>query len=419
MAAAIFLISTDDIWARRVAGLCEDEGLGASVYFRGGKSALSAYRERLPDIAVFDLRKDPRDITVALAMVREIYPRMANGGVCIIGNADPANREAVRIEREQLQSVKLAEYLPGDISDAMLANRFHALMQRARERESQKSTGLSRPRPVIVKVSSGGEAAAGSPDPEVSVRVEQSSEQVPWRLSILMKPTPLRDQLMEQLADLGPEVLNLGREIPRELPDHLLVDASTISQVSEKISAIRERHPRLRVMQLPEVDGAGMRRLNRNVNALLNLESNDLQADWLAGRVRSWVEGDNEFNTRPLILLVEDEQNIRELTAHYLLLQGFEVHQAEDGMEAVGLFKMREPDLVLSDIYMPRMNGFKLLLEVKNLSPWLPVLMVTGYNSAAQVLSSTKYQNVSFLPKPFRLSELGEKIRAMLGASHD
>jgi DNA-binding NtrC family response regulator len=83
----------------------------------------------------------------------------------------------------------------------------------------------------------------------------------------------------------------------------------------------------------------------------------------------------------------------------------------------MSLFKARRPALILSDVYMPRMNGFKLLLEVKNRVPDLPMLMMTGYSSAAEVLNSSKYRNVSFLAKPFRLSELGERIRSMLGSA--
>lgn len=53
-------------------------------------------------MVIFDLRQERRDVTVALTMIREIFPRMATGGVVVIGAADPADRESLRQEREQL-----------------------------------------------------------------------------------------------------------------------------------------------------------------------------------------------------------------------------------------------------------------------------------------------------------------------------
>jgi len=74
----------------------------------------------------------------------------------------------------------------------------------------------------------------------------------------------------------------------------------------------------------------------------------------------------------------------------------------------------RNLDIILTDVYMPQMNGFKLLMEVKNRFPDMPVLMMTGYNSAAKVLSSVTHSNVEFMSKPFRLSELGETVKSMI-----
>jgi DNA-binding NtrC family response regulator len=63
---------------------------------------------------------------------------------------------------------------------------------------------------------------------------------------------------------------------------------------------------------------------------------------------------------------------------------------------------------------MPRMNGFKLMMEIKSQAPDLPMLLMTGSNSVRQVFETFMYSNVGFLSKPFRMSELGGRIESML-----
>lgn len=121
-----------------------------------------------------------------------------------------------------------------------------------------------------------------------------------------------------------------------------------------------------------------------------------------------------DAHTQPRLLLVEDDHIFRRTLRLYLEYKGFEVMQAKNGQEALTQFQKRAPDLVLSDVYMPRMNGFKLMMEIKSQAPDLPMLLMTGSNSVRQVFETFMYSNVGFLSKPFRMSELGERIESML-----
>lgn len=419
----LYLISSDAAWAGRLDGLVRDERLGRSTFFPLGKGALAAYRNGLPEVVFFDLRQDRRDITVAMTMIREIFPRMAEGGVVVIGAADPDNREALREEREQLSRIQLAEYMPRNTPDEIVMERIHALHQRALESEgkpldvpkvSAHTAHPSVPDAVLPEAPAAGETALPAPS------ASAPGETVPCLVKFLLSSPAQQEQLMSELGDLGAEPLSL--DIARNpaavatLPDFLIVDGASAEQHAGLLTQLRRQSPGLRIIQLPDEGDKTLRRLSRDISALLN-PNPAADGQQLSRLIRNRVDGAGHGPEVPILLLVEDEQNIRELTAHYLLLQGYEVYQAEDGQEAMAVFRARHPSLILSDVYMPRMNGFKLLLEVKNWAPELPMLMMTGYSSAAQVLNSSKYRNVTFLPKPFRLSELGERIRSMLGVT--
>jgi two-component system chemotaxis response regulator CheY len=115
------------------------------------------------------------------------------------------------------------------------------------------------------------------------------------------------------------------------------------------------------------------------------------------------------------LLLVDDDLVFRTTLARFLESLGYGVRQASNGIEALALITEKRPDMVLSDIFMPRMNGFKLLLEVKTLDTDFPFLLMTGSSSAVQVFESCKYPNTSLLSKPFRLKTLDGRIREVLG----
>jgi DNA-binding response OmpR family regulator len=421
---AIFLITADLDWSRTLAGRIADEGLGRAEIFPSGRGALAAFKRAQPDMVLFDLRSDTREILVALSMLVEIYPRMAEGGVCFIGAADPDDREALRREREQLLVNAGAEYLPRDVSASILVERVHGLVQRAEERRSERAVrqalGGVEPHPP------GGRAPMATPSAPVPVAVEGTPAPAAAppplpQVALLLEDAKLAGDLAGQLAPLAPR-RHAARELWQDavcdaLPEVLLIDAPGAELHGELLTRLLQRRPELRIMQLPDTGDRVLRRLPREVCVLLQPAgvASPGPAE-IARLLLQRLQAEAEGRPQPVMLLAEDEQNIRELTAHYLLLQGYEVHQAEDGQEALLRFKARRPDLVLSDVYMPRMNGFKLLLEIKNRDGDLPVLMMTGYSSAAQVLSTSKYRNVHFLPKPYRLSELGEKVRQMLGA---
>jgi len=113
-----------------------------------------------------------------------------------------------------------------------------------------------------------------------------------------------------------------------------------------------------------------------------------------------WVSGKR-------ILLVEDDQAVRESIKLLLGIDRHAVTEAASGREALELFAGSRYDLVITDYLMPEMLGDELAQSLKNLAPAQPILMVTAY---AEKLDKTGKPADAVLPKPFSLKELRQAM---------
>jgi DNA-binding response OmpR family regulator len=114
-----------------------------------------------------------------------------------------------------------------------------------------------------------------------------------------------------------------------------------------------------------------------------------------------------------IILVVEDEEFLRNLLRISLEKEGYGVCTARDGVEALELYAAHEPDLVLLDIMMPRMDGFAVCQELRKRSD-IPVVMLTALNSADDVVHGFDLGADDFITKPFTFKEVGARIQAIL-----
>lgn len=105
---------------------------------------------------------------------------------------------------------------------------------------------------------------------------------------------------------------------------------------------------------------------------------------------------------RGLILIVDDEPDLREVVAEILGELNADVVQAADGREALEILRARQVDAILSDIDMPQMNGLELLREAKRLGFELPFVFVTAFGDKNNVLEALRLGAIDFIEKPFR-----------------
>jgi two-component system cell cycle sensor histidine kinase/response regulator CckA len=117
------------------------------------------------------------------------------------------------------------------------------------------------------------------------------------------------------------------------------------------------------------------------------------------------------------VLLVEDEDVVRNFAARALARQGYEVLEAGTGVEALEVMERErgKVDIVVSDVIMPEMDGPTLLKELRKTNPGLKFIFVSGYPDDAFKKSLDDNEAYSFLPKPFTLSQLAAKVKEQLG----
>lgn len=116
------------------------------------------------------------------------------------------------------------------------------------------------------------------------------------------------------------------------------------------------------------------------------------------------------------ILLVEDEQTLREMTQEMLSRQGYKVVCATDGEEALEICERKGArfDLLFTDMIMPRMNGIALAEKLKQAMPRLKFLLMSGYAQDAHFHQRLVSQGVNFIAKPFTLDHLTRRVREVL-----
>ena len=117
------------------------------------------------------------------------------------------------------------------------------------------------------------------------------------------------------------------------------------------------------------------------------------------------------------ILIVDDEKDIVETLAFMLKAKGYECISAYDGEAGLSLAKSQNPDLVILDVMMPKINGYKIcrLLKFDTKYKDIPIIMVTARSQDEDKLIGEETGADEYITKPFEFSELLDKIKKYLG----
>ena len=108
----------------------------------------------------------------------------------------------------------------------------------------------------------------------------------------------------------------------------------------------------------------------------------------------------------PRILIVDDEARIRSSLGGILIDEGYEIFLANDGLAALDKFQSDgSVDLVLTDIWMPQMDGLELLKEIRNINPDIPVIMISGHGTIETAVKAIKMGAFDFIEKPLTLEK--------------
>ena len=119
------------------------------------------------------------------------------------------------------------------------------------------------------------------------------------------------------------------------------------------------------------------------------------------------------------ILVADDDLGTRLSISDYLDLSGYSVITVDNGIDALDMVEKRHPDLMVTDIMMPQMNGYELVRRVRQLSAFrlLPVILLTERTKTQERILGYQSGCDLYLPKPFELEEIAAAIRNLLERS--
>ncbi len=119
------------------------------------------------------------------------------------------------------------------------------------------------------------------------------------------------------------------------------------------------------------------------------------------------------------ILVVDDEQGMREFLSILLEREGFVVECAQDGEEALQVVQKSPFDLIISDLKMPALDGVRLLEGLQKFRPGVPVILITAYASADSAIQAMKLGAYDYLTKPFRVEDIKQVISRALESKQE
>jgi two-component system response regulator MprA len=114
------------------------------------------------------------------------------------------------------------------------------------------------------------------------------------------------------------------------------------------------------------------------------------------------------------ILVVDDDQAVRDSLRRSLAFNGYEVELASDGLAALEAIAKRRPDAVVLDVMMPRLDGLEACRRLRSAGEDLPVLLLTARDAVPDRVAGLDAGADDYLPKPFALEELLARLRALL-----
>ena len=122
---------------------------------------------------------------------------------------------------------------------------------------------------------------------------------------------------------------------------------------------------------------------------------------------------------RPLILIVEDQSELRHLYAQQLALSGFDVIEAENGVEAIAHSTARVPDVVLMDLSLPIVDGWEATRRLKSdeRTAHIPVVALTAHDGSGELQRATRAGCDWFVPKPCPPDALIAEVRRVLAGT--
>jgi two-component system response regulator (stage 0 sporulation protein F) len=122
---------------------------------------------------------------------------------------------------------------------------------------------------------------------------------------------------------------------------------------------------------------------------------------------------------KQVILIVDDEEGLREGLSKLLESEGYAVLSAESGEQALQILQQSHIDLVLTDMRMPGMDGIELLKKIRERHPNVGVIILTGYGQIESYIEAMNFGAIEYVSKPFKVNELKFIVNKVLNNSEE
>jgi len=210
--------------------------------------------------------------------------------------------------------------------------------------------------------------------------------------------------------------LSLSREFARMHDGDLTVKsrpgAGSVFRLELPLEPANAYHEATREVQVDEQPAENDQRFD-STHGSSNTKFADLaQPSLRQAQVQAETEADEDA---PLILVVEDNDDMRAFISGSLSRK-YRVETAEDGMAGLDAAHRLQPDLIISDVMMPRLDGFGMLKRLRESSSMraTPVILVTARTGANEIVQGLELGAIDYVTKPFRISELEARIETQL-----
>jgi excisionase family DNA binding protein len=125
--------------------------------------------------------------------------------------------------------------------------------------------------------------------------------------------------------------------------------------------------------------------------------------------------GSHTSDIRQRVLVVDDEEGIRDLLSRTLALAEYDVETTADGKAALEIIRNDGYKLLIADLRMPGMDGLTLIREVKQINPTLPIIIITGYSSESSAIEAVNLGVAGYLTKPVGIPQVLAAAAKALG----
>lgn len=213
------------------------------------------------------------------------------------------------------------------------------------------------------------------------------------------------EKLERELIQLG--LLDKTKEIYRELG------------VQSALSFIKSSHHLLSKVYHPDLNPSNQRKakeVQQQLNHINELISAVSQSDFekILRRGQKKVK-----NGKRKILIVEDEFGLQETFRDVFMMEGYDVRSAVDGTEGLEIFQKFHPDLIFTDVVMPKMNGLELVKKAREIEPEIKVIYISGFFGIKRLKRDLDHDilryKYRYLSKPFKISEMLDMVDDYLG----